>query len=227
MKKLEDALFAGWKELVYAQTSAIFVSDGIVDEHEWENAPVKVLYLLKEVNGAKEEWDERDYLAKYNEKQSYIKTHSPTIDVLTKWQYGISHGGRKSWLCVAKEACQRDVQTQLLRQICLVNIKKTAGGGLVDWNKFDAYFKQEINRRNLKEQLSYYYPDVVICGGTAWYLCQVMGWDYQNWKQTSRGVRYYQAGSTTYVDFCHPNNRGPKNLIYFGLLDALSELGCI
>lgn len=227
MKKLEDALFGSWKEIVYAQTSAIFVSDGIVDEHEWEKAPVKVLYLLKEVNGAEKEWDERDYLAKYNEKQDYIDTHSPTIDVLTKWQYGISQGRRQTWSCVEKEACQRDMQTQLLRQICLVNIKKTAGGGLVDWDKFDAYFKQEVNRRNLKEQLSYYKPDIVICGGTAWYLCQVMGWNYQNWAQTSRGVRYYKTGGTTYVDFCHPNNRGPKNMIYFGLLDALSELGCI
>ena len=115
----------------------------------------------------------------------------------------------------------------MLRQICLVNIKKTAGGSVVDWSQFDSYFKQEINRNNLKKQLSYYTPDVVICGGTAWYLSEIMGWDYNAWKQTSRGVRYYKDGETTYVDFCHPNNRGPKNLIYFGLLDALTELRCM
>lgn len=225
MKYLEDALFSEWKEIVRTQTSAIFVTDGIVDQDEWEKAPIKVLYLLKEVNGADKEWDERDYLAKYNDEQDYINTHSPTIDILTKWQYGIIHGNSRSWECVEKEACQKNLQTQLLRQICLVNIKKTAGGSVVDWNQFDAYFKQQLNRQYLREQLSYYTPDVTICGGTAWHLCEIMGWKYDSWHQTSRGVRYYKDNDTIYLDFCHPNNRGPKNIIYFGLMDALTELG--
>ena len=99
MKELENVLFSEWREIVRKQASAIFVSDGIVDQAEWEMASVKVLYLLKEVNGADSEWDERDYLANYNEEQAYIDTHSPTIDVLTKWQYGITQGVDRSWAC--------------------------------------------------------------------------------------------------------------------------------
>ena len=223
----EDELFLEWKALVKKESSAIFVTDGIVNEDRWKQATMKVLYLLKEVNGADDEWDERDYLANYNVKDPYINTHSPTIDVLTKWQFGITDRGISSWHDVEKQTQDKTLQTAMLEQICLVNIKKTAGGGVVDWDRFDAYFAIRENREYLKKQLALYDPQIVICGGTAWQLCQIKGWDYNNWKQTSRGIRYFVDANTTYIDFCHPNNRGPKNMIYYALIDALTELEII
>ena len=228
MKTREDLLFDEWKEVVREQSpSAIFVTDGIVNEEVWEASDVKVLYLLKEVNGADEEWDERDYLKNYNLNPAYMNTHSPTIDTLIKWQFGINNGKDVSWDKAEKTAMEKDTQTKMLSQICLVNIKKTAGGGIVNWDKFDAYFVNQENQVRLKKQLDLYSPDVVICGGTAWHLCQIKGCNYDEWSQTKRGVRYYRDGSTLYLDFCHPNNRGPKNMIYYALLDALEELEVI
>lgn len=221
MRARENALFEQWKKIVREQSDAIFVPDGVVDENAWENTPCKVLYLLKEVNGADSEWDERDYLATYNRKTSYI---SQTIETVAKWHYGIKYGVNRTWDQVQDDLKDNNLLTNLLSQICLVNIKKTAGGGLVDWDKFDAYFSVGANRERLKEQLGFYSPNIVICGGTAWHLCQIKGWDYDRWPQTSRGVRYYKDGETVYLDFCHPNNRGPKNMIYYALLDALEEL---
>ena len=147
-----------WKDIVKKDSSAIFVTDGIADEDGWRKAEVKVLYLLKEVNGADEEWDERDYLSYYNEKESYINTHSPTIDALIKWQFGITDCGKCSWSDVENELRDKEKQSTLLKQMCLVNIKKTAGGGIAwhlcqikewDYNKWQQtsrgirYYKDE------------------------------------------------------------------------------------
>lgn len=222
MRIEENILFEQWKKSVREQSDAIFVPDGVVNEKEWTASTCKVLYLLKEVNGADAEWDEREYLANYNRKTSYI---SQTIETVAKWQYGIEYGAGRTWKLVQEDLKDNELLTKLLSHICLVNIKKTAGGGLVDWDKFDAYFSIQANRERLKEQLGFYCPNIVICGGTARHLCKINGWDYNNWSETSRGVRYYKDEKTTYLDFCHPNNRGPKNMIYYALLDALEEIG--
>lgn len=227
MKNKENKLFSQWKSKVSETSSAIFVTDGIVSEADWSSAPTKVLYLLKEVNGADEEWDERDYLANYNLNPTYIHSHSPSIDTLAKWQFGISDRGASSWADIEKQLQDKAMQSALLKQICLVNIKKTAGGSVVDWAQFDAYFAAEENRTFLKCQLDLYNPHIVICGGTAWHLCQIKGWNYNSWQQTFRGVRYYKDAGVTYIDFCHPNNRGPKNMIYYALIDTLKELNLI
>lgn len=227
VKDREDRIFSEWKELVKRDSPAFFVTDGIVCEDAWEKAALRVLYLLKEVNGADDEWDERDYLGKYNEKDDYIKTHSPTIDILIKWQFGIMDAGKSNWSEVENQLQNKELQSDLLKQICLVNIKKTAGGGIVDWEQFDAYFANTANHTFLNQQLSLYNPQIVVCGGTAWHLCKIKGWNYDEWQQTSRGVRYYRDSNVTYIEFCHPNNRGPKNIIYYALIDTLKELNII
>lgn len=224
MMEKEDKLFALWKKEIQSDSGAIFVDDGIVDEQEWNKSPIKVIYLLKEVNGGDKEWDERDYLKRYNTAPQYIKTHSPSIDALLRWQYGITKGSNYTWSEVENALEQVDIQNQLLSQFALVNVKKTAGGSVVDWSKFDPYFNNVRNREFLKKQLAIYNADLVICGGTAWHLCEVMGWDYNDWKETKRGVRYYKMGQTVYLDFCHPNIRAPRNIVYYALVDAVSEL---
>ena len=224
LREKENILFESWKKEISKDSGTVFVADGVVDENKWNTASIKVLYLLKEVNGGDNEWDERDYLLHYNDKPEYIKTHSPTIDVLIKWQYGIINGNSVSWEDMQKATANKVVQSELLSQICLVNCKKTAGGSLVDWNDFSAYIEKTVNILNLKEQLSYYSPNIVVCGGTAWFLNQIFEWKNTDWKQTSRGIAYCKKGNTIYIDFCHPNNRGPKNMIYYGLADAVYEI---
>lgn len=220
----ENFLFAEWKSKVARDSEAVFVADGIVNEEVWYETKTKVLYLLKEVNGGDQEWDERDYLLKYNSNLDYIKTHSPTINVLTQWQYGMNYGTDRTWLEVEKDTSDWNVQSELLSQICLVNIKKTAGGSVVDWSKFDPYFKNMENRNYLEKQLSLYNPNVVICGGTAWLLCEIKGWKYSEWNRTSKGVQYYIDSGVVYIDFCHPNIRAPKNFLYYALVDAWKEI---
>lgn len=128
------------------------------------------MIVLKEVNGAEKSWDERDYLKNYNIDECYIKTHSQTINNLVRWQYGITSGKNKSWREIENEMKIQSNQNLALSEMGLINLKKTAGCGIVDRDKFDAYFSREENKDFLRKQLALYNPDLVICGGTAYYL---------------------------------------------------------
>ena len=51
-KEKEKLLFEEWKE---KQKHPYFISDGILDEEEWNNQSCKILYVLKEAN-----WENAD-----------------------------------------------------------------------------------------------------------------------------------------------------------------------
>ena len=222
----EDDLFARWKTDL--KRPEAFIPDGVVDETLWNHTPKKVLYLLKEVNGG-ENWDERHYLARYDIEEQYIKTHSPSINSLVCWQLGLNllwepdmWKGISTWQELWPVAEEPTARTHLLHQIAVVNLKKISGGSTVDWTAFETYWSEERNRELLKEQLALYRPDYVVCGKTAGYLEQLYGkWE---WKQTSRGVSYYTFNGVTYIDFCHPDVRAPRNFAVYALQDAVREI---
>lgn len=215
----ENRLFSEWKQNKH---EGYFITDGVVNEHIWRNVAVKVLYLLKEPNGADEEWDERTYLAEYSKG---VVPRSLTVNAIIKWQYGIMHGSSIPWDMVVKETAKKEVQQEMLSQVCWVNMKKTAGGASVDKQNFASYFAESINVSNLQKQLTFYKPDIVICGGGSGYLCRLKGWKNSIWQQTSRGINYHREDNVIYIDFWHPANRGVSgNVLYYTLLDAVEEL---
>ena len=226
IREKENELFAKWKAEL--KVPSAFIPDGVVDETLWSHTPKRVLYLLKEVNGG-ENWDERHYLARYDIEEEYKKTHSPSIDSLARWQLGLNllwepdmWKGVSSWQEIDTIAAEPAARTHLLHQLAVVNRKKISGGSTVDWDKFDTYWSDERNRELLKEQLTFYHPDYVICGGTAWALEKLYGkW---KWEQTSRGVSYYVFNGVTYIDFCHPDARAPRNIVFYALVDAVKEI---
>lgn len=219
IREQENELFLEWKNLFH---NDYFIADGVVDEDAWNSSAIKVIYLLKEVNGADEEWDERCYLCEY---ASGTVTRSQTIDIIIRWQYGILHGSKVVWDKVKSETAKAEVQKAMLAHICLVNMKKTAGSASVDQKKFDEYFSDFTNIVNIRRQLAIYKPDIVICGGASGYLCKIMGWKNSVWKHTSRGINYCKYNNTIYIDFWHPNNRGvSRSVLYYTLLDAIEEI---
>ena len=224
----EELLFSRWRNQL-AEQKKIFIPDGVVDPERWRKAKIKVLFLLKEVNGGETEWDERDYLKKYNEEQRYIETHSPTITALIQWVHAVLCDEELNWDTILKETQALDTQSMLLEQIALVNVKKVPGGGTVDGEKFDAYWKNSENIKSLKEQLSIYAssdvsPDVIVCGATSWYYNEVFKEERLQWETTWRGIPFCKHGKTIVVDFCHPQARISSNIKYYALFDALMEI---
>lgn len=224
----EEALFSHWKAQLTNQQK-LFISDGVVNPIKWTTAKKKILFLLKEVNGADDAWDERDYLAHYNTKEEYIKTHSPTITALIQWIHAVMADSAVDWSTVEKELQDTAIQSNLLAQIALVNVKKSPGKGIVDGEAFDSYWKNPENRQNLMKQLAIYSasdtpPDFIICGGTAWYYNALFKDTRLDWQTTSRGIPYCRHNNAVIIDYCHPQARIAANIKYYALYDAIQEI---
>ena len=217
IREQENKLFERWKN-----NCENFIPDGVVAETMWNTATRKILFLLREVNDCPAGFDERDYL-KYYFDPEHKYMHSPTIDNLILWAYGIQAlPNFISW----SEAEKNAYASNILESVALVNIKKTSGGGTVDWDNFDKYFSAASNREYIKEQLQIYKPDIVICGGTAYYLSCLYPdkFNEANWKITSRGIRYIKNKNTVYIDYKHLNIRAPRNIMYYALMDTINEI---
>ena len=47
-----------------------------------------------------------------------------------------------------------------------------------------------------------------------------------DWKSTSRGVRYRIVNGVPHIEYPHPQARMPGKLLHYGLIDAVAELKC-
>ena len=96
------------------------------------------------------------------------------------------------------------------------------------------------NRTHLRRQFALYRPDyrpdyVVGCGsGVAEILFGDVYERRTDWASTSKGIRCAGFGaspddppnlSATYFAYWYPNVRWPANLVHYGLVDAVAEVG--
>lgn len=228
IRRNEEKLFSEWRKELN-DYGKVFIPDGVVVPEKWVNANNRVIFLLKEVNGGESEWDERDYLENYNTNPLYIKTHSPTISVLIQWIYAFDNDIELEWDKLLSQIDNTETQTKLLQQIALVNVKKVPGGGTVDGEKFDQYWREKKNIDNLKKQFENYFssdapPDYIVCGATSWFYEEIFKNEKLKWEQTSRGIRYCKHRNTIVIDYCHPQARIASNIKYYALFDALQEI---
>ena len=203
----ENSLLDRW-----AQTVPGFIRDGVVDARKYSNAPVKVLVVLKEVNGGSD-WDLRDFLRNGGRSQTW--------NVVARWIEGIFNIERDfSWSEL--EADNENRRSRVLQHICAINVKKTSGTAVAD-NKTIL----EAARRDQKflaEQIALYCPDLVICGGTVTPYIKATN-AKPNWKMTTRGIWYYiEESGTIVVSYSHPEARTKECLLHYGLTDAVREI---
>ncbi len=212
----EERLFAAWQS-----RHEWFVRDGVVDADEYARSPVKLLFVLKEVNDpGGGGWDLREFLRDGGRGQTW--------NTVTRWVEGIHRlPNDVPW----SEVCEvdQDRRKRALRKIAVVNLKKHPGGGQADYEEVRQ--TAERDRNFVSAQLSLYDPDFVICCGTlvadlllGTKSIGVYSLDDANWMSTRRGVWYRVVNHTPHIAYHHPQARVPGNLVYYGLIDALAEL---
>jgi hypothetical protein len=77
-----DSLFNDWGKEVSFYNKA-FVKDGIINEEEFDNANIKILYIYKEPNDPnKDSWDFRE---QWGEKEKFYYTFAYRI---AEWSHG-------------------------------------------------------------------------------------------------------------------------------------------
>ena len=119
IRELEEKLFDEWQEkekLEYNnENKKNFVRDGLVDEESYFKAPVKILYLLKKVNGGDKDWDLREFVKNGG--------RSATWNNITRWTKGIfRYREELNWSSL--EEITEDSREEILKYIIAVNLKK-------------------------------------------------------------------------------------------------------
>ena len=189
------------------------IADGVVDETEFLAARYRIVYVLKEANGGKG-WDLRDFV--------YDGGRPQTWDNIARWTEGIlSWEKEHPWAEMEQENEARRLRE--LKKIAAINLKKTSGSYVSDGKQI--YQTAEGNRPVIKEQLSLYHADFIICCGTEDAFMIACYKDQEvEWKMTSRGVWYFLDGKTVVISFAHPEARVRDAYLFYAILDAVREI---
>jgi len=208
----ENALFAEWKK-----HRKHFVEDGAVSEKDYLNSNPKIAFILKEANDENGGgWDLRKML---NAGDGYAN--------IARWVIGIRK--RKSDLDWKNfKSIQREAKKEAFKSIVFMNLKKSAGGSTANDKELAKVAKED--KEYVQKQYALYDPDLTICcGGSCGFVGGLFGevvGHKSEWKQTKRGVWWYETSANKYV-LCaaHPavfSVRG--SLLLYELADAVNEL---
>lgn len=217
IREEEDRLFQTW-----AARRSGFVPDGIIDSAEYSRSPIKLLFVLKEVNDPDGGgWDLRKFLRDGGRWQTW--------NTVTRWVEGIhALPDIVPWDEVSAHV-DDDRRMRALSKIAVVNLKKEPGGGNANDN--DVRDAAQQDREFISAQLSLYAPDFVICCGSL--VADLLVGDGNigvyslkgtNWVTAKSGVWYRTVDGTPHIEYFHPQARIRSNLIHYGLIDTVAEL---
>lgn len=204
---LENKLLDEWAAQVPG-----FIRDGVVDAEKYCEAPIKILVVLKEVNGGSD-WDLRDFLRKGGRAQTW--------NVVARWvQNMFNLDCEPAWSDLNSGNEER--RLRVLSSICAINVKKTSGKDVA--NNKDILAAAVRDREYLKKQIELYRPDIVICGGTEKPYVKATN-AKPKWKMTARGIWYYvEEAGTIVISYSHPEARTKECFLHYGLMDAIREI---
>ena len=213
IRQQEEALFEEWRAVRPA-----FVADGVVDESAYLASKTRLLFVLKEVNDPDGgNWDLREFMRSGGRPQTWNN--------VARWIEGIRNlSSEIAWKQLESIDEQRRISA--LQSVAAMNLKKTPGGhttNLEELNKVAAEDRQFLNR-----QFNLYDPDIVICCGspTSDTFHSLIDFGVEPaWQMTSRGVWFHEFKPGKYVvSYAHPEARVADCILYYGLVDALSEI---
>lgn len=126
-----------------------FTQDGILNSSEFEKAPKRLLFLLKDSNN----FGNRSLVDLLENGPKYQMWHT-----LAQWAGGILHGfdfaERKNW----------EDMKQALRQVAVVNVKKITGSSSIHHHRLSDFV--HLDSDLLTEQIRRIQPDLIIACGT-------------------------------------------------------------
>ncbi len=215
IKEEENSLFRDW-----SSKRAKLSQDGMIDEKYYLASNPKLLFLLKEVN-SNSEFDLREFVKEGGRSQTW--------DNIARWTYGIRNLQREvDW----KELVKVEKRQELLKYICVMNLKKSPGGHTND--KIELKKIAQDDEDFLNKQFQIYFADpatrpdfIIACGSTtsAIFNSVIKINNKSGWKLTKRGVWFYKYDTKRYfISYAHPEARIQSSLLYYGLIDTIKEL---
>lgn len=222
-----DELFREWKEsvgrveykvkdrtesLAIDHKNNVFISDGVVCPEQWFSQSIRPLFLLKEAYGGESDWDliEEHLLQNYQTSKMWNRISmwtkgllKTTIDRIAPFE--------------ENEPLAKHYGNEYLKQIAVINVKKSGGGKASDMDVIRAYAK--FDKARLKRQLELCNPTIIVCGYTASTLDIMM--DYTIRKNHNPNLSYHiilNGHDVLILDYWHPANQYPDIMNYYGLM---------
>jgi hypothetical protein len=212
LKNKEQELLNEWKKI-----RNNFISDGIVNIENYEKSKIKVLYILKEVNGGSN-WDLRNFLDKDGGRYQ-------TWSNIARWQYGIENY-KDSDIWDKIEKIDGKFRKRQLKNISVINLKKESGKATSNMNEIWEYAWND--RDFLKKQISIYKPNIIVCCGTGEIVKKyklVEDEFIENWAKSNSGLNYYITNSKQMIiSHCHPQKRDKNRVKFETLIKTVKEI---
>lgn len=149
IKEQEKELFARWKT---ERGYKYFISDGIIDESEWNKQSCKILFVLKEANWENGNADLCEFLLSES-SPSYWKTWNN----VARWTKALLERGEYP------RYVSKSDKSYWLRKVAVMNLKKVGGDAVAENETIREY--AEKDKVYLKKQIELYNPDIIICCG--------------------------------------------------------------
>ena len=217
-----ELLFQEWKNKMpsddISHSKNVFIRDGIVCPEQWFSQKVRPLFLLKEAYNGTDDWDLiQDHLLTRAKTGPHI-----TWKRVAQWTRGLLHTS-STYLCpFTDEASMHYLGNEDLRQVAVVNVKKSAGAKSSSQDIILRY--AEYDRAELRREITLIDPTIIICGYTISALNIIMGY---NIKERYNPNLYYLMQLNDHdvivLDYYHPSNRHPDVMNYYGLMGIYQQ----
>jgi hypothetical protein len=195
--------------------------DGPIDEAQWWNAQVRVLFMSKDCNDSRQVMKPVGYdLCRLLREIDRNSKHSRTFQrELGRWAHAIHQFsvGRT----VSYDAISPQDAAKALLSTAVMNVKKLAGTS----NANDAELKAAVARDNLRilKQIEILSPTVVVCCGTFKYLKGGV----PDLEKTARATRCFRQNHVYWIDQWHPSFRFAKGgapAMFSRLMEAVTGI---
>jgi len=169
IEKASGQIQKEYKKDAFVDNLYEFIKDGVIKEAEWNAAPLKIIFVLKEANNSKNEHNKwwmdfkfflnREDGAGRNEKET-------TFTNISRWAYGILNLDEElSWNEIHKKGLDSNERKKILQKVCVVNLSKQPGGARTKFSNLKDKFER-YNKEYLEKQLALYADaDIIICCG--------------------------------------------------------------
>ena len=193
--------------------------DGVVDEKQYFSREKRLMFLLKETNGNDNNGDKNDVLTDWNymdwvhkqalqEEPLYrsvyrnIAMWSQMFNIYTdeKRMPEMSELINENGIIVDDKLCGS------LLNVSILNLKKSWGTESTDWHEMNKYLDDGQRKEILRYQINTLKPTLVFCGGTFDFAKKIFHNEVEEFTKNS--VRFFERGSTVFVNCYHPSRPG-------------------
>lgn len=181
--------------------------DGAITD-EYNECNPKILWILREPHGGG-----GGSLIEYvqnlsNPYENKYRNWGSTYSVISKVTYGILNNYIPwgEWIYNVPELLKS------LSKIAIINLNKLGGGAKTNWDLFKNNVLQQ--KMIIKQQISLLQPNIIICGGTWYFLVEYKIIEDVTLNDKSAG----RFGNTIFIDVYHPAQTKISHRTYYELV---------